>query len=84
MGRDAGRDTDRVKREAVEKGGLGRKVGLGKQCLSFDIIFLAIPFLLLLSLPHLLFLLILPVSLHVSLPASLPISLLVSLLHRNT
>ena len=30
--------------EAVERGDLGRKVGLGKQCLSFNIIFLAISF----------------------------------------
>ena len=53
MGRDAGRETGRVKGdvggggggEAVERGDLGRKVGLGEQCLSFDI---------LLPLPHLL------------------------------
>ena len=46
---DAGRETGRVKREAgggeereaVERGGLGRKAGLGKQCLSFNVLFLA-------------------------------------------
>ena len=55
IGRGAGRDTGRVTTEAggggegevVKRGGLGRKVGLGKQCLSFDILFLAAPFLLL-------------------------------------
>ena len=45
---------ERHKGEARD--GLGRKVGLGEQCLSFDILFLATPFLLLLPLPHLLFL----------------------------
>ena len=55
MGRDVGRDAGRVKREvggrgegeAVKRGSLGRKIGLGKQCLSFGILFLAAPFLLL-------------------------------------
>jgi len=37
---------ERHKGEAIERGGLGRKVGLGEQCLSFDILFLATPFLL--------------------------------------
>ena len=73
---------ERHKGETVEGGGLCMKVGLGEQCLSFDILFLATPppppislLTLPVSLPE-----SLPVSLPVSPPASLPIFLLVSLL----
>ena len=59
MGRDTSRDTGRIRREAggggkgeaVKRDGLDRNVGLGEQCLSFNIPFLATPFLLLLPLP---------------------------------
>ena len=49
VGKDIGRDTGRVKREAGGRGGeeAVEKSSLGKQCLSFDILFLATPFLLL-------------------------------------
>ena len=64
MSRNTSRNTDRIKREAggrgrgeaVERDGLDRKVGPGEQCLSFNIPFLATPFLLLLPLPYLLLL----------------------------
>ena len=58
IGRDAGKDMSRIKRAAGRRGEreVVERCGLGKQCLNFDILFLATHFLLLLPLSHLLFL----------------------------